>query len=126
MDRNMQTVMELAQTIPGFPSFQEFAANPEKYKGRADELFQCAEEGSSVLKNSIEKHCYYLETALGSNVFYRVDKLETLERIVSDEGLDASRDLDMRVEMEQGSMNGKYINHVKFFRKPHSGLILPR
>jgi hypothetical protein len=106
----MDDVISMAQMIPGCPTFQQFAANPDRYRARADEIFESADKGSVLLKNSIERHIYYFE-------HYRVEKLEHVERIISDEGLDPRTDVEMKIDLQEGTMNGKYICHVRYTRK---------
>lgn len=106
----MNEVISLAQTVPGMPSFQEFAANPDRWRGRTDEIFESAQNGSVLLKHMIEKHIYYFE-------HFRVEKLEHVERIISDEGLDPRTDVDMKIELREGSMRDKYVCHVRYTRK---------
>lgn len=106
----MSEMVEEAQKLPGFPSFAEFCKNRSRYAGGADDLFECADAGSKTIKHLIEKHKYSFEQ-------YEVDTLEKAERIIKEEGLDPQHDVEMLVQLEQGSMRDKYICHVKFTRK---------
>lgn len=76
-DRDNQMILERA----GFPSFDEFAKNPDKYRKRSDELFVAMDNGSQTeLRKEIRGEKYIFDG-------YKVDTIEQLERILFEEDL---------------------------------------
>lgn len=83
---DMEQIMSGGRT--GFPSFDEFCKNPEKWTGRPDELLASADKGSEHLKGYVQRHIYEIEG-------HRTTKLEDVERIANDYGIPL-RSLDYR------------------------------
>lgn len=64
-----------------FPSFDEYARNPEQYKGRADEVFMTSEDGASGgLRKQIRKQTYAWKDV------YTNIPIEKVESIMLEEG----------------------------------------
>lgn len=65
----------------GMPTFDEFAANPDKYRKRSDEMLTAMDNSSQTeLRQQLKSDKYEFEG-------YTVDSIEKLERILNDEGL---------------------------------------
>lgn len=64
----------------GLPTFEEFAKNPEKYKGGVEQLFEVVDKGSNQLNRLIRKHEYRI---LG----YKCKTLEEVQKIMNAEGI---------------------------------------
>lgn len=75
----------------GFPTFDEFKKNPDKYRSRKDEVLASADHGSIDLRSLVRTHKYEIEG-------YRCDNLETVERVAKDEGIDLGQ-LEMKPEI---------------------------
>lgn len=105
-----------AQGVPGFPTWDEFKANPHKYTDTLDNILGRIDNGPKQYRDNLEKTIYYY----GS---YKCNSLEQAQRIAADDGLDLMKDFDWKPEFTQGSMNGKIICIVKIMKKL-SGKIL--
>lgn len=103
-------VISYAQSIPGFPTFEEFSKNPDKYRDTLDNVMERIDNGPKQYRTNLEKTVYYFET-------YKCDSLEQAQRIASEEGLDLLKDFDWEPEFLPGSMNGKIICKVTIKRK---------
>lgn len=113
----MLDMIEEAQKIPGFPTLEEFLANPERWQNKPERIFEFVDAGSqSAYRNIIEKQEYYYET-------YKVDSLEKLQSIIRDEGLDPDRDVDVEGHWQHGRWPGKYV--VRWiYKKKKLGLLV--
>lgn len=89
------------------PTFAEFAANPEKFKGRKDEILECVQNGPDVLRNVTGKMYYYVGK-------HKVESLEKAEQVATDLGWDIAT-MEFKVNLEKGTA-GKYETHVHFVR----------
>lgn len=109
-DLTIQDVMEDPRRF-GMPTFEEFRKDPEKWKGRSDELLVSAEGSTTVksLRDSIEKQTY---SCLGYDCG---TSLEKVERIATEEGYKVS-DLEMAPEIRP-DVGGKVRIHVAFRAK---------
>lgn len=77
IDIDVEGIPELQNT--GFPSFQEFCKNPDKYRKKKDEAFNAVDQAGSTIKPLITKQTY--------EIFgYKCDNLEKVEKIASDHG----------------------------------------
>lgn len=74
----------------GFPTFDEFKKNPDKYRKAADEVFASADASTQVqgMRKKLDSQKY-----MWRNV-YECSSLEQLERIAREEGYEAN-DLEM-------------------------------
>jgi hypothetical protein len=66
----------------GFPTFDEFKKNPDKWRRDKEEMFVAIDRGSSVKTD--KKQIYYWKD------LYRCSSLEQAQRIALDEGYTAS------------------------------------
>lgn len=64
----------------GFPPFDEFKKNPDKWRRRGDELFQSADESSITFRKLIKDTKYYWKDVM------ECKSLEVVERVARDEG----------------------------------------
>lgn len=96
----------------GMPTFEEFRKDPEKYKGRHDELLALA-DASTTVKDLRDK----LETQTYKCLGYDCGKsLEKVERIAKEEGYRIDQ-MDMVPRIYQES-NGKIKIVTEFVLKP--------
>lgn len=96
----------------GMPTFEEFRKDPEKYKGRHDELLALADASSTVkeLRDKIQTQTY---KCMG---FDCGKSLEKVERIVKEEGYTMTQmDMVPRIYPEAG---GKIRIETEFVVKP--------
>lgn len=66
----------------GFPTFEEFARDPERYLGREDEVLALADEGCSILRKSnlVRKHVYEIEG-------FKCKSLEEVQKVAKSQGI---------------------------------------
>lgn len=76
--------VEMNPAAFGAPTFAEFAANPDKYRGRTDELFSEMDQGSLMLLD-VKRQEYEVRFDGGLRT-YEAKSLEMAERILKDEG----------------------------------------
>ena len=113
MDRPTDLQLEDLLNNPkayGLPTFEEFAAKPEKWRQSAERIFEMVDIGSTNgLKNVVAKHEYEI---LG----YKCNSLEEDERVAKNEGI-ALASLEIKPEiLPQGG--GKCNILVRFTKKP--------
>lgn len=65
----------------GFPTFAEFAKNPDKFRTSSDDRLARVDESTQTFKHIVERQTYKI---LG----YKVKTLEEVERIAKNEGFD--------------------------------------
>lgn len=111
MDRPTDIQLEDMLNNPkayGLPTYEEFAANPEKWRKARESVFEMVDIGSTNgLKNYVVKHEYEI---LG----YKCKTLEEVQRIADNEGLEVSK-LEIKPEiLPQGG--GKCNILVRFER----------
>ena len=87
------------------PTFDEYAKNPEKYKGRKDEIFVSAENGPQLLRKVTRRAYYYVGK-------YKVDSLEKAEKVAKDMGWNLS-EMEYKPNLENVG-GGKFDVHVHF------------
>lgn len=101
----------------GMPTFEEFQKNPDKYKGRADEILESADKSTTVkqFRDLIERQTY---SAFG---FDCGTSLEKVERVILGEGY-VLTDMQMvpRVSPEIGGKVRINIDFVPKARKVKS------
>ena len=85
------------------PTFDEFSKNPEKYKGRRDEILEAAQNGPELLRKVTRRLYYYVGK-------YKVDSIEKAEQVANDLGWDLTK-LEMKPNLENVG-DGKYDVHV--------------
>ena len=95
---------ELALGVP-VPTFDEYAKNPEKYRGRRDEILESAQNGPELLRKVTGKIYYYVGG-------YKVDSIEKAERVALDMGWDISQ-MQMKPNLDNAG-GGKFDVHVHF------------
>lgn len=89
----------------GFPSFDEFCKNPDKYRVRSDQVLATTDACDSILKRDIKKQYFMING-------HKVETLEKVQQIANDLGWDLSK---MKMEPElQKTTAGKYEVHMKF------------
>lgn len=92
----------------GFPSFDRWEKEREKYLGKDDEILASADKGSELLSRSVKRHIYELEG-------YRCKNLEEVERVAREQGINL-KGLDYRPQLVQAGA-GKYDVIVRFVSK---------
>lgn len=97
----------------GAPTFQEFCANPDKYRKNKEAMISSADAGSRNI-SGIKKHLYYVDG-------YKCSTPEEAQQAMKNMGL-SEDDLKLSVELEDMG-NHEIRAHVHFKRK--SNLILP-
>ena len=76
----------------GFPSFDEFSRNVEKYMGRDDDRLSEVDRGhTDAIKTVVKRQVYEIEG-------YKCKTLEEVERIAKDRGIPL-RELDYRPQL---------------------------
>lgn len=75
----------------GFPTFDEFAKNPDKYRRSVDEVLAAASNGSLTIRNFVRRHIYEIAG-------YRAHSLEEVESIAKNEGLEI-QNLEMQPQV---------------------------
>lgn len=98
---------DLAKSV-GFPTFDEFRKNPEKYMGREDASLAEVERGSTNLNRTVSKHIYEIEG-------YKCRSLEEVEKVAKSMGINL-KELDYRPQV-QPNTSGKFDIKVKFVSK---------
>jgi hypothetical protein len=78
----------------GFPTFDQFLKNPEKYLGHSEEILSSADVGSHLLRQSnlVRKHKYEI-------MGYRVSTLTEVQKIMKDHGINP-RTVDLRPQIQ--------------------------
>lgn len=71
----------------GWPSFEEWKKNPEKYRQAKENMFAQVDQGSSLLKN-LKRQKYYFKTIAGNK--YECQSLNKVAEIAEQEGLQLS------------------------------------
>lgn len=111
-NKNLDLTLDDLQEDPkkfGLPTFEEFCANPDRWRKRNEDAFNLIDAGSQAMKNQIEKHVYYVAG-------YKCGSLEIAQKVLMDEyGISAAKDfsdIGVTIELEDSRM-GKYIAHVK-------------
>lgn len=74
----------------GAPTFEQFCKNPERFRGRPDDILSSADRGSSII-SSVQKQIYEIEGV-------RCKTLEEVERVAGDMGI-SLKELDYRAEL---------------------------
>ena len=92
----------------GFPSFERYQKERDKFVGHEEEILASADKGSTNLSRTVSRHVYEIEG-------YRCKNLEEVERIAKSQGIDL-RALDYRPELIQAGA-GKFDIIVKFISK---------
>jgi hypothetical protein len=88
-DLDMDSAIEFLVNRHGFPTFDEFRKNPDKWRMREDELFASADASTQTFKQALQTQKYQWKDE------YLCDSLEQVERIAKDEGFKIS-DLEMQ------------------------------
>jgi hypothetical protein len=91
-ESNLDESMEWLFKNTNFPSFAEFAKNPDKWRANKNDLFEAIEKNSTAYK--ISKHRYFWRG------IYEVDTLEKIQKIAEDEGYDGT-ELEMQPLADQ-------------------------
>jgi len=91
----------------GMPTFEEFAANREKYMGRDDDRLTEVDRGSRSLQR-VKRHIYEIEG-------YRCKSIEEVERVALNMGIKL-QELDYRPEVTQAGA-GQFDVIVRFVSK---------
>lgn len=88
----------------GFPTFDQFQKDPDKYRSTGLDLFEMIENGPEVLRN-VTKGRHVL-----SVVGKKVSSLGQMIRVAKDMGFDLSK-MTCSINLEAVG-NGKYVHHV--------------
>lgn len=93
----------------GAPTWEEFKANPEKWRRPAHELLARVDSGTKTLRK-LKEHWYYFED-------HRCTSIEDVERVAREEGVDLSTlpDNCVKIGLEQLA-GGQFRAHCKFHR----------
>jgi len=75
----------------GFPSFEKFCANPERYLGKDDDKLAEVDKGGKGINAPTKKHIYEIEG-------FKCKSLEEVERVAKDFGIPV-KDLDYKPEV---------------------------
>jgi hypothetical protein len=92
----------------GFPTFDRWEKEREKFISRDDDILASADKGSELLSRSVKRHVYELEG-------YRCKNLEEVERVAREQGINL-KGLDYRPQLVQAGA-GKYDVIVRFVSK---------
>lgn len=76
----------------GFPTFDEFRKNPDKYRRKKDELLECADGSSITDRKRIKQTTYMWKDSI------KLTSLEQVERVAKEEGF-TLHDLEMSPHM---------------------------
>lgn len=88
----------------GFPTFDEYIKNPDKYRKSNEDIFAVIERGPETLRNATKgKHVLKV---LGK----RVSSIGQMIRVAKDMGFDLKK-MTFEVNLENVG-NGQYIHHV--------------
>lgn len=94
-------------------TFKEFAANPDKYKKKKDQVFAAIDEGRSGLPN-VKRHAYKVQTPSG--MIYECGKsIEKVQYIAEQEGLRVDQ-LDFKPELRK-DVGGDFYLEILFIVK---------
>lgn len=92
----------------GFPSFEEFAKNPDNYRAGVDHTFESIQDGPNTLRRVAGKDYYWI----GGK---KVESLGQAMRIANDMGW-KKEELDYRVNLDNIG-GGKFDHHIFIYRK---------
>ena len=95
----------------GFPTFDQFRKNPDKWRKGTHEVLESADQSSVTFKNSVKRQVYMWRNQ------YTCKTLEELERVCTSEGY-SPKDLQMRpiVKPVNGTSNqGKVEIVIQFW-----------
>lgn len=107
MGKDEFDLVEMAESC-GFPSFDEYCKNVEKYTGRADAALAEVDRGSTQLNRTVQKHIYEIEG-------FKCKTLEEVERVAESMGIKL-RELDYRPQVQTNTSGGVDIK-VNFVSK---------
>lgn len=93
----------------GFPTFDQYAKNPDNYRETWEEVFQSLEEGPQLLRD-LTKGKHVLRVC-GT----KVDSVGQMIRIAKDMGFDLKK-MTYTVNLEAVG-NGQYVHHVNLVPK---------
>lgn len=105
-------------TRHGFPTFDQFRKNPDKWRQRADELFESIDNSSMTFKKQIAKQKYMWRDT------HECTSLEQVQRICKEEGY-SPLDLEMEprvVPLDGTQQNGRVEITVHFWPKEELAL----
>lgn len=77
-ESNLEESMEWLFQNTNFPSFAEFAKNPDKWRANKDDLFESIQNSSTTFKVSKQRYFW--------RGIYEVDSLEKIQKIAEEEG----------------------------------------
>jgi hypothetical protein len=97
MGRDEVDLAKMAESV-GFPTFDEYCKNPEKYLGRDDAALAEVENGSTQLNRTVQRHIYEIEG-------YKCRNLEEVERIATSMGIKL-KELDYRPQVQTNTSGG--------------------
>jgi len=92
----------------GFPTFDQFAKNPDKYRKRDDDKFAEVDKGGKDINAVVQKHIYEIDG-------YRCNSLEEVERVAKNQGIPIET-LDYQPEIVPNS-GQKCDLYIKFVPK---------
>jgi hypothetical protein len=97
----------------GFPTFDEFRKNPDKWRKRPDELLISADGSTQAFRDQVERHRYMWRDQ------YSFGSLEQIERVCREEGY-STEDLEMEPlvkPLHGSSKQGKVEIVIRFWPK---------
>lgn len=94
MEQDSNSDIDLADAMPsliamGFPTFDQFRKNPDKWRKGTNEVLEAADQSSVTFKSSVKRQVYMWRNK------YTCKTLEQLETICKSEGY-SPKDLQMR------------------------------
>lgn len=91
----------------GFPTFDEFRKNPDKWRKRPDDILESVDRSTQTFRDDVKDQKYLWEDK------YEVDSLEDIERICREEGVNRG-DLEIEPVIRQAN-EGKVEIFVRFW-----------
>lgn len=109
---NLSVAVDWLVNNSNFPTFSEFIKNPDRWRNRADSIFESADQSSVTFKKNVKKHTYSWKDE------YACNSLEQVERIAKEEGL-TPLDLEMcpKVRPIHGTDSSKLEIVIQFWPK---------
>lgn len=75
----------------GAPTFEEYCADPEKWRGRADEVFSTIDNQKSILRDRFNKIIYKING-------YECKTIEKVQSVAMDMGIEM-HELDYKIQL---------------------------
>ena len=86
LKNQIEAVRELCKNLGVYaPTFEEFKANPDKWRVPVDHVFTSVDESTNVGRKLIEKQKLYYQCLSGKT--YECSSLDAVEKLAKDEGV---------------------------------------